>query len=102
MLKLTLFVDQLFQDGFGFDQLFQDGFDQLFQAGLEGLLFHVFHEAVGCVIIFMMKIENMHMKMTETRHENGWKLHTEKWQVFVERLPMTYASLQRPMITIDT
>jgi hypothetical protein len=62
-----LFVDQLFQDGFGFDQLFQDG--------LEGLLFHVFHEAVGCVIIFMMKIENKHMKVTETRHENGWKLH---------------------------
>jgi len=78
-----LFVDQLFQAGFGFDQLFQDGFDQLFQDGLEGLLFHVFHEAVGCVIIFMMKIENKHMKVTETRHENGWKLlRIEKMKEF--------------------
>jgi len=56
MLKLTLFVDQLFQDGFGFDQLFQAGFDQLFQDGLEGLLFHLFHPS--CEIIVTIKIEN--------------------------------------------
>lgn len=58
--KLTSFVDQLFQAGFGFDQLFQDGFDQLFHAGFdqlwEGFLFHLFHPS--CEIIARIKIEN--------------------------------------------
>ena len=60
VFKLTLFVDQLFQAGFGFDQLFQDGFDQLFHAGFdqlwEGFLFHLFHPS--CEIIATIKMEN--------------------------------------------